>query len=378
MVITFPKEVEQIYTAELVRLFHNKSRFFEVNVIPLDAEKSQEVSRRTIALGQFRAGILEKHYKKKKGLSESKMAEARKTVEQQQAEILNSISRELALDGRPVTAEEIKTDLFEKNPDEYIDYNRLSIMPDIDQALSKNTNSLLLITRSKLGSSFNLMVTRHWNDILKNHIAAENQAFGLKIPSISSSAFIVRLVIYLQTMIEEKDLQTASNLELLGIDGHLYRLVYMLDLDSQLKSVQAELHSLAPSDRPSQYKFFIHIFKNHCLCRSTPITWSQGHILFFIYRLHCRFPLIFKKEGLEKDSLKLLSAGADYWEKAHDASTQEFKYLNKLMSRLFRIPQLLRSLDFRVMADIDIDDIQSRLDLNPRMADALGKIQSII
>ena len=52
--------------------------------------------------------------------------------------------------------------------------------------------------------------------------------------------------------------------------------------------------------------------------------------------------------------------------------------MSKFMNKLVRIPQLLRSLDFRVMADIDLDELQSKMELNPRTADALAKIQFII
>ena len=36
VVLSCPESAELIYTPDLVRLYHGKSRFFEINVVPLE------------------------------------------------------------------------------------------------------------------------------------------------------------------------------------------------------------------------------------------------------------------------------------------------------------------------------------------------------
>ena len=88
--------------------------------------------------------------------------------------------------------------------------------------------------------------------------------------------------------------------------------------------------------------------------------------------------MVFSQEGIESESINIQQSTEAFWKKSFDTSSSEFKLLSKFMNKLIRIPQLLRSLDFRVMADIDLDELQSKMELNPRMADALAKIQFII
>ena len=107
IVLSCPESAEAIYTPELVRLYHAKSRFFEVNVVPLEDQQSESLSKKTISLRTYRETILQKHQKKKKGLGQEDLLLARKSIESKQADIINEISNQASFKGRTLTIDDI-------------------------------------------------------------------------------------------------------------------------------------------------------------------------------------------------------------------------------------------------------------------------------
>jgi hypothetical protein len=87
---------------------------------------------------------------------------------------------------------------------------------------------------------------------------------------------------------------------------------------------------------------------------------------------------VFIREGLESASLKLQKHNPLFWEKAIGGNSEEKHYLQTFLGRLIRLPQLLRSLDFRVFANIGMETLQGRESFNHRTLLALEKINRII
>lgn len=114
------------------------------------------------------------------------------------------------------------------------------------------------------------------------------------------------------------------------------------------------------------------------MVRSSVVEWSGDYIRYFIYRLHSRFTLLFHREGLEQDSFKFQSFNPEFWRRALEPDSDQKQQLLTFLRRLIRVPHLLRSLDFRVFADIDTAALQSREPFNKRTMDALEKINGII
>lgn len=107
-------------------------------------------------------------------------------------------------------------------------------------------------------------------------------------------------------------------------------------------------------------------------------SWTPDETRYFIYKLHSRFPLVFTNEGLELISLKLQQMNPAFWKSALDSAGEERHYLATFLGRLIRLPQLLRSLDFRVFVNIDTESLQGRETFNKRTLNALEKINRII
>jgi hypothetical protein len=114
------------------------------------------------------------------------------------------------------------------------------------------------------------------------------------------------------------------------------------------------------------------------MVRSSVIMWSGDLIRYFIYRLHSRFTLLFNREGLEQDSFKFQAYDPEFWNKAMEPQSDQKQQVFTFLSRLIRVPHLLRSLDFRVFVDIDSSGLQSREPFNGRTMDSLEKINGII
>lgn len=106
--------------------------------------------------------------------------------------------------------------------------------------------------------------------------------------------------------------------------------------------------------------------------------WSADLIRYFIYRLHSRFTLLFSREGLEQDSFKFQAHSPEFWINAMDPYSDQKQQLFTFLSRLIRVPHLLRSIDFRVFVDIDTSALQSREPFNKRTMDSYEKINGII
>lgn len=114
------------------------------------------------------------------------------------------------------------------------------------------------------------------------------------------------------------------------------------------------------------------------LFTSKLVTWNDQHLRFFLYRLYNRFRLIFQQEGIEKDTLLIVNSVGDFWAKAQLTETPESRKLSDLMTRLLRIPHMTQSTDFRVLCDLDIDELQNREIFNSRTKSTLEKLSQVI
>lgn len=108
------------------------------------------------------------------------------------------------------------------------------------------------------------------------------------------------------------------------------------------------------------------------------MTWSDQHFKFFLYRLYNRFQLVFQQEGMERDTLFIINSPIEFWHKAQQEGTLENRKFTDLMTRLLRIPHFTQSTDFRVLCDLELDELQNREIFNSRTKSALENVGLVI
>lgn len=101
---------------------------------------------------------------------------------------------------------------------------------------------------------------------------------------------------------------------------------------------------------------------------------------YFVYRLVSRFHGVFKKEGIEKDARKIITAESEFWEKIEQPGEggNRLAFLVAFFTRVIRITHFQTSLDFRVFTDIRPDDLKTREVFNTRTRIIMEKINRII
>lgn len=256
--IIMPEDLDPVFDSDLVIMYHEKSSLFEINVIPISDKRVGSLKKRYIEAR--RQHVEEKHnYSRDFQIGNLiGLHLAATELKLSYTELLNILSEtESHLTG--ILSHAITSGDFEQNPTKYIDYSKLSVTTSISHLLSNKSRDLVILTKCKINPAIREFSIRHWNEILRNHFASANHSEGQKIPSRSSRGFIVRLVVYFQTLCEEKALQSESNFELIGIDPSLYGMVYSLDTNCFFKDVRFEMQSLVFDDTIGQYIFLVHV-----------------------------------------------------------------------------------------------------------------------
>jgi len=383
--LIMPEDLDPIFTSELVRLYHAKCNLLEINVIPLSDERVGPLRKRYFDARREKSNQRSMYLYSKEISNLVGLQVAVSQIKIEHNELLTILSESTSFADQKLPVEVFDSGQFELNPDNYIDYSNLSVTADIQHVLDSNSTNLVILTRCKLNPSIREFSIRHWSEIVRNHFMTQNTREGTKIPSRESKGFIIKLLIYLQTVCEEKVLQQESNFELVGIDSRLFSMLYFLDLDCFFRDVRLHLQNLTFDETSKDFLLLIHvvsahqIFKSNCFFNSKCVRWSKLHLKYFVYRLYSRFHEVFRSEGLDREAKKLLSGNDEYWARAENQKNDSAgQLLFGFLVRLIRIPYLQTSLDFRVFTDIGTDDLQNREVFNTRTKIVMEKINQVI
>jgi len=275
--IRVPDDIEDIFNSDLVHLYHAKAKVFEVNAVPIQEDKIAQISKRVSHVRKLSSklsnesnslfSIFSTKRITRAFTSNDEAAEAENgsgangngitSLDQLHNEVLGLLSEEPIFKGQYLNSKDLKSGIFEEDPEAYIDYSKLTVQTNLDKLLNDKSNTILLLSKSKLNPHLKCFAVRHWSEILRNHFMTANFESGIKVPHRASKGFIVRVVIYLQTLVEEKDLQTENNFELMGIEPSLFRLIYLLDMDCLLNNVAINLSELRYEKTSSRYFFTV-------------------------------------------------------------------------------------------------------------------------
>lgn len=258
-IISVPEDLEHIYTADLIKHYHERSRLFEVNLIPISETKAElfDIKARKLTLLQHK--LKEKIAKKSNPAKSSSVKKLKQEVSKTREDLLQMLIESPRFTSDSLTIDSINTGEFEKMPESYLDYNRLTVGPDVHEWLKVSSPYFLLMTSSKINRNFKSVSFTHWRDLLLFHFANDMKTRGLKIPHRLGEGFIVRLLIYIHTILEDKDLQCYEIFRILGIDLQTFKLFYYLDTDCVLNNVQLYLQKMEADPRDCYFALLIHV-----------------------------------------------------------------------------------------------------------------------
>lgn len=261
--LIMPDDLDPIFTSDLVRLYHSKCSLFEINVIPLADERVAPLRKRYFTAKREKSNQRSNFLESNQISNLIGLQVAVSQIKIEHNELLTILSESTSFVDEQLPAEVFDSGQFELNPDMYIDYSKFSVTADIQHVLESNSTNLVILSKCKLNPSIREFSIRHWSEVVRNHFMTENCREGTKIPSRESKGFIVKLLIYLQTICEEKVLQQEPNFELIGVDSRLFSMVYFLDLDCFFKDVRLHLQNLSFDGPSKQFLMLIHVAPTH-------------------------------------------------------------------------------------------------------------------
>lgn len=258
-IISVPEGLSQVYTAELVKKYHQRSKLFEVNLMPVKEERIAELEERALKYKQIQTKLRYKIKTKQNPNASKSVAKLKEEVKEARERLICIAIDDSAFTRESKTIVGIDTGVFEKEAEDYLDYTKLTVSSEIKDWIKEDSPHLVLLTMSKLNSNIKAISVKHWKDILVFHFVNEMKNRGLKLPNRLGEGFIVRLLIYLQTLIEDKDLQNYDIFKLLNIDRKMFHTVYSLDNDCLLNRVQVHLQDLDSDQKEGTFKLLMHV-----------------------------------------------------------------------------------------------------------------------
>lgn len=259
-ILSVPEGISHVYTAKLVKLYHEKSSLFEINLLPISEDMHEAVHSKVNSVRQAQINLRKKIKEKEDKLFSSRGIN-KKRVELKVAnqELMSLLVGSSTFTTERLTTEDISTGNFEKDPESYMDYHKLTVSSEIKQWIKASSPVLMIFASSKINYSIRFAIVRQVKDFLIFHFINNLKEQGLKAPNRSGEGFIVRLLIYLQTLLEDKDLQTFDAFSLVGVDQPLFHLLYSLDTGVVLTRVQVHLQSLDADTRSGTFSLLVHV-----------------------------------------------------------------------------------------------------------------------
>lgn len=258
-ILAVPEGLSQVYTAKLVHLYHQKSNLFEVNLLPISEDMHERIEAQAAIVrhtqSELRKKIKEKGYN---NVSKGVVKRRAKYMAANQ-ELMNLLMGSSSFTSKRLTEADISTGNFEKDPEAYMDYQKLTFSLEIKEWAKESSAVLMVFLSSKINFNIRFTTVRHIKDLLIFHFLNNLKDQGLKIPNRSGEGFIVRLLIYLQTLLEDKDLQNSDAFSLMGVDQSLFHLLYTLDVGVVLTGVQVHLQSLDSDTRAGTFSLLVHV-----------------------------------------------------------------------------------------------------------------------
>lgn len=259
LILPVPEGISHVYTPKLVKLYHEKSTLFEINLLPISEAMLEEVQKKTNIVRQTQIS-LRKKIKEKGGNAASKgIAKKRKELKEVSQDLMNFLLEGSGFTSESLTSEGISTGNFEKDPEAYMDYHKLTVSTEIKEWIKASSPVLMIFASSKINDSLRFTIVRQVKEFLIFHFINNLKEQGLKMPNRSGEGFIVRLLIYLQTLLEDKDLQSYDGYSLVGVDQSLFHLLYSIDTGVVLTGVQTHLQTLDADPRSATFSLLIHV-----------------------------------------------------------------------------------------------------------------------
>ena len=257
--LAVPEGISHIYTAKLVQLYHEKSSLFEINLLPIDERLHADLLVKTNSVKNAQKSLRQKIREKPNPETSRGVTKKRNELKEATSDLMEVVFGSSDFTKETLTIQPLSNEEFKKEPEAYISYHKLTVGPEIKEWIKATSPVLMLFASSKINPNIKFIGVRHWRDLLMFHFIKNLKDMGLKIPNRSGQGFIVRLLIYLQTLIEDKDLQTFDAFNLLGIDEPLFHLIYFLDSGCVLSNVQVHLQSLETDPRAGVFTLLIHV-----------------------------------------------------------------------------------------------------------------------
>ena len=255
--LQFPLGMEEILNSDLVQKYHSKAKVFEINIVPVNEDIAKDLQKKTFHCQQLHCALNEALAPDPKNNRQVNLKEAERINHEigvAQAEIINQV---IAQPWFSSAGTSLTESAFERNPEQYIDYSSLSVPANISKCLSLKTPNLLFLAKSRLNPQKRYCAVKHWREILVNHFTKGNSDIGIKIPARTSDGFIVQMVVYMQSLVEDKDLQSEDNFALAGIDHQFIRLLSYFDTECLLNNVQ--IHLLSFHFGPKGFELLINV-----------------------------------------------------------------------------------------------------------------------
>lgn len=247
----FPEGLDSIFNPSLIDKYHYKAKIFEVNVLPIAPSKLKVVEEKLEVMNQLiKSANLERLNRKVKKKEADKLSAG---IEAVFSEVLGSLTDDVGFKKPEEGLQSLReSKQFEENPESYIDYSSLIVSPSIDQVFNSDTEHFLVISKFKLNARKRYCAIRDCRELLTNHYRLDCPQFGLKIPRRSDPFFIVQLVLYLQILLDERDMQNEALGDFFGLESTLWRHLNEVDSDCLLNGVQVVLHSVNASGTTSK------------------------------------------------------------------------------------------------------------------------------
>lgn len=258
-IISVPEGLSHVYTAELVKKYHQRSKLFEVNLMPVMEDRVTELENQARLYKQIQTKLRYKIKTKDNPNTSKSVSLLKEQVKEARENLLSIMVDNSAFTHERLNIVGIDGGQYEKEAESYLDYTKITVGSEIKDWIKEDSPHMVLLTMSKLNNNIKAISVKHWRDILVFHFTNEMKNRGLKLPNRLGEGFIVRLIIYLQTLIEDKDLQNYDIFRLLNIERKVFHLVYSLDNDCILNKVQVHLQGLEADQKEGNFKLLIHV-----------------------------------------------------------------------------------------------------------------------
>lgn len=266
-----PDRINDVFNKGLLECYQKKATSFEVTIIPISQELGSLLSK------ENRESLNTRKNEKDTGARDrNRRATIEEIVRQWKAQ---ASEMDGSIGNVSMATDDLNTESTDsrKNTDEttYIDHSRQIVLgPSPATQVDYSSKLFLIITTCKLNPRLSFTTVRNWSEILLNHMQLEDKEY-LKLPSINSSHLFVRLQVYFQTMLEERDLIKPAHYFFLGVDAGLFSLLQNLDSSCLFHDVEVHFtRSFAAEAKTGALAIMLTV--GSLLSRSTRATVSSS------------------------------------------------------------------------------------------------------